>query len=174
MELIDIIPEFNLYEEFWKVYTKCDQFPPQYIGESATINRCIIGEGTEIYGEVSNSVIGSGVVIEEGAVVRNSIIMSDSVIGKGTVVDKSIVAENVKVGENCVLGTTEYEYKESKLSTKVYASDLVTIAENSVIPDGVKIGINTAISGVTTKDDYTDGSYLDSGDYIVVKEGASR
>ena len=22
MELIDIIPEFNLYEEFWKIYTK--------------------------------------------------------------------------------------------------------------------------------------------------------
>ena len=71
-------------------------------------------------------------------------------------------------------GTTEFEYKESKLSTKVYASDLVTIGENSVIPDGVKIGINTAISGVTTKEDYTDGSYLDSGDYIVVKEGASK
>ena len=24
MELIDLIPEFNLYEEFWKIYTKCD------------------------------------------------------------------------------------------------------------------------------------------------------
>ena len=174
MELIDIIPEFNLYEDFWKVYTKCDQFPPQYIGTDAKVNRCIIGEGTEIYGEVSNSVIGSGVTIEEGAVVRNSIIMSDSAVGKGTVIDKSIVAENVKIGDNCVLGTTEFEYKESKLSTKVYASDLVTIGENSVIPDGVKIGINTAISGVTTKEDYTDGSYLDSGDYIVVKEGASK
>ena len=24
MELIDIIPEFNLYEEFWKIYTNSD------------------------------------------------------------------------------------------------------------------------------------------------------
>ena len=24
MELIDIVPEFNLYEEFWKIYTKSD------------------------------------------------------------------------------------------------------------------------------------------------------
>ena len=31
MELIDIIPEFNLYEEFWKIYTKGDIIPPQYI-----------------------------------------------------------------------------------------------------------------------------------------------
>ncbi len=173
MELIDIIPEFNLYEEFWKVYTKCDALPPQYIGADAKIHRCIIGEGSEIYGDVTNSVIGSGVIIEEGAVIRNSVIMTGTKVGKGTIIDKSIIAENVKIGENCVLGTTEFAYKESKLSTKVYASDIVTIAENSVIPDGIKIGVNTAISGVTTKEDYTDGSYLDSGDFVV-KEGASK
>ena len=28
MELIDIIPEFNLYEVFWKIYTKSDILPP--------------------------------------------------------------------------------------------------------------------------------------------------
>mgnify|MGYP000461867838 CR=1 FL=1 len=27
MELIDIIPEFNLYEEFWRIYTKTDVIP---------------------------------------------------------------------------------------------------------------------------------------------------
>ena len=31
MELIDLIPEFNLYEEYWKIYTKSDNVPPQYI-----------------------------------------------------------------------------------------------------------------------------------------------
>ena len=36
MELIDIIPEFNLYEEFWKIYTKSDIIPPTvYIGADA-------------------------------------------------------------------------------------------------------------------------------------------
>ena len=35
MELIDIIPEFNLYEEFWKIYTKSEILPPQYIAEDA-------------------------------------------------------------------------------------------------------------------------------------------
>ena len=173
MELIDIIPEFNMYEEFWKIYTKVDQTPPQYIAAGSRIDRAIIGEGSDIYGDVYNSVIGAGVTIEEGAVVRNSIIMSGTKIGKGTTVEKSIIAENVEIGENCVIGTREFEFKPSKLSTKVYDADLVTIADQSVIPDGVKIGINTAISGVTTKEDYTDGSYLDSGDYIV-KEDPSK
>ena len=170
MELIDIIPVFNLYEEYWRIYTKCDILPPQYIAADAVVEKCIIGEGTEIYGEVYNSVIGSGVTIEEGAVVRDSIIMKDCVIGAGAVINKSIVAENVKVGKNVELGVGEY--KESTLNSKVYASDLVTIGENSVIPDGVKVGKNTAIVGVTEASDYPDG-LLESGDYIV-KEGATR
>ena len=32
------------------------------------VERCIIGEGTEIYGKVYNSVIGAGVTIGKGAV----------------------------------------------------------------------------------------------------------
>ena len=59
MELIDIIPEFNLYEEFWKIYTKSDIVPPQYISEDAVHGaQHLIGDGTEVYGEVYNSVIG--------------------------------------------------------------------------------------------------------------------
>ena len=39
MELIDIIPEFNLYEEFWKIYTKSDALPPLYVSEDGFIER---------------------------------------------------------------------------------------------------------------------------------------
>ena len=39
-----------------------------------------------------------------------------------------------------------------------------------MIPDGVKIGRNTAISGVTTADDYHGGE-LESGDYIIKAGG---
>ena len=35
--------------------------------------------------------------------------------------------------------------------------DWLTIGEKSVIPAGVKIGKNTAISGMTTAEDYPDG-----------------
>lgn len=170
MELIDIIPVFNLYEEYWKIYTKSDILPPQYISKDSKIEKSIIGEGTDVYGEVYSSVIGPGVTIEKGAVIRNSIIMRNSVIGAGSVIDKAIVAEGVQVGENVELGVGEY--KESRLDPKVYAFDLVTIGENSVIPSNVKIGKNTAISGVTESADYPDG-VLESGDYIV-KAGAAK
>lgn len=95
MELIDIIPDFNLYEEFWKIYTNTGSIPPQYISENSVIDKSIICNGAEIYGEVHNSVIGSNVVIGQGAVVRDSIIMQDVVIGENCVIDKSIIAEHV-------------------------------------------------------------------------------
>ncbi len=170
MELIDIIPEFNLYEEYWKIYTKSDIIPPQYIAKDAVIERSIIGEGSEIYGGVHNSVIGAGVTIGEGAVVRDSIIMRDSVIGAKAKVTKAIVAEDTKIGAGAELGVGDYA--PSKYDPKVYQFDLVTIGEHSVIPDNVKIGKNTAVSGVTTAEDYTDG-LLESGDYII-KAGGVR
>jgi glucose-1-phosphate adenylyltransferase len=164
MELIDIIPVFNLYEEFWKIYTKTDSLPPQYIANTSRIERSILGEGCEIAGEVYNSVIGSGVTIEAGAVVRDSIIMQGTVIKAGADVTKSIIAENVTVGAGARLGVGEFA--ESQLDKKIYAFDLVTIGENSVIPDGVTVGKNVAISGVTDISDYTDGT-LPSGGYII-------
>lgn len=170
MELIDIIPEFNLYEEFWKIYTKGDIIQPQYISSESKIERCIIGEGTEIYGEVRNSVIGSGVVIGKGAVVRDSIIMKDTVIGAGCVVDKAIIAEDVKIGSGCKLGVGGE--KPNTLNPKVYGFGLVTIGEGSTIPPNVSIGKNTAISGETFIEDYPD-NFLDSGASII-KAGELR
>ena len=70
MELIDIIPVFNLYEEFWRIYTNNDIIPPQYISDNAKIDRSIIGDGCEIYGEVYNSVIGAGVTVGAGTVIN--------------------------------------------------------------------------------------------------------
>lgn len=166
MELVDIIPEFNLYEEFWRIYTKSDALPPQYISDNTKVGKCIIGEGTEIYGEVDHSVIGSAVTIEEGAVVRDSIIMNGAVIGKNCVVEKAIIAENTVIGDGAVLGVGDYA--PSEYNPKVYAFDLVTIGERSVIPAGVKIGKNTAIFGETTLEDYPNGELKSGGSLIKV------
>ena len=168
MELIDIIPEFNLYEEYWKIYTKSDIIPPQYTAPDSRIERSIIGEGSEIYGQVINSVIGAGVTIGKDAVVKDSIVMKGTSIGEGTVVDKAIIAEDVSIGAGSEIGVGEYA--PSKYDPKVYQFDLVTIGERSVIPDGVKVGRNTAISGATDSSDYHDGA-LESGDYIIKAGG---
>lgn len=170
MELISLIPVFNLYEEFWKIYTNSDILPPQYISEKAKVDHSIISEGAEIYGEVYSSVIGAGVIIEEGAVVRDSIIMKNTVIGKNTKVERAIIAEGVKIGDNVVVNFGED--KPSKLDAKIYAGGLVTIGENSYVPNNVSIGKNVAISGITEASDYPNG-VLEGGEYII-KAGDAR
>ena len=164
MELIDIVPEFNLYEEYWKIYTKSDVLPPQYIASNSVVERSIIGEGSEIYGQVFNSVIGCGVVIGEGTVVRNSIIMNQTQIGTNCVVEKAIVGEQTQIGDGVELGTIEE--KENDTKPGIYNHGLVTIGEKSVIPSNIKIGKNSGVFGETDSNDYPDG-ILDSGKTLI-------
>ena len=164
MELIDIIPEFNLYEEFWKIYTNASALPPHYISDQSVVDRSIICNGASIYGEVHNSIIGSGVVVGEGAVIKDSIIMNDVQIGENCVIDKAIIADNVEIGKDVTIGIGSEV--PNKMRPDIYNSGLATIGEKSVIPSGVQIGKNTAISGVTSKEDYVDG-ILESGETLI-------
>ena len=164
MELIDIVPEFNLYEEYWKIYTKSEIQPPDYIAADSVVERSIIGEGSEVYGEVYNSVIGCGVTIGKGTVIRDSIIMNQTQIGEGCEINKSIIAENVVVGNQVKLGVGEEA--ENDTAPHIYNHGLVTIGEKSVIPDGISVGKNSVISGVTAAADYED-SQLASGKTLI-------
>ena len=164
MELIDIIPEFNLYEEFWKIYTKSDALPPLYVSEDGFIERSIVCGNSTIEGTVIGSVIGAGVTIGEGTIVRDSIIMKDVSVGEGCVIDKAIIAESVEIGSHVTLGIGADVPNQRK--PDIYAFGLVTIGENSVIPEGVQVGKNTAISGVTAREDYPDG-VLGSGETLI-------
>ena len=170
MELIDLIPEFNLYEEYWKIYTKSDIIQPQYLSEDSVVEKSIIGEGSEIFGEVHSSVLGAGVTIGKGSIVRDSIIMKGTQIGENVIIDKAIVAENCCIGDNVRLGVGEE--KPNKFNEKVYSFGLVTIGEDSVIPANVSVGKNTAISGRTEAADYPEG-LLDSGE-VIIKAGDSE
>ena len=164
MELIDLVPEFNLYEEFWRIYTKSNEIPPQYIANSGVVSRSIVGEGCEIYGEVYNSVISPGVIIEEGVVISDSIIMNKCRIGRNSKLYKVIMAENAQVGANCELGVGEE--KENKSHPNIYCNGLVTLGEGTVVPDNVRIGKNTVISGITKPEDYPN-NWLDGGECLI-------
>ncbi len=164
MELVDLIPEFNLYEEYWKIYTRTDNVEPQYVSSESITEKSIIGEGAEIFGEVYHSVIGAGVTIGKGTVVRDSIIMKDTRIGENCSINKAIIAEDCEIGDDVQMGIGEEA--KSKLNEEIYAFGLVTIGENSYIPSKVQIGKNTAIAGITEKEDYPDG-VLAGGEYII-------
>ena len=164
MELIDIVPVFNLYEDYWKIYTKSDKLPPQYMSADSVVEKCLIGEGSVICGKVYNSIIGCGVTIEEGTVVRDSIIMNDTTIGKNCEINKGIIAENVIIGNEVKLGVGEEI--DNDTAPHIYNHGLVTIGEKTVVPNGVSVGKNSVVSGNTTVADYPD-MYLGSGKTLI-------
>ncbi|MBQ3516048.1 MAG: glucose-1-phosphate adenylyltransferase [Lachnospiraceae bacterium] len=164
MELIDIVPVFNLYEDYWKIYTKSDKLPPQYMSADSVVEKCLIGEGSVICGKVYNSIIGCGVTIEEGTVIRDSIIMNDTTIGKNCEINKGIIAENVIIGDGVKLGVGEEI--ENDTAPHIYNHGLVTIGEKTVVPNGVSVGKNSVVSGNTTVADYPD-MYLGSGKTLI-------
>ena len=164
MELIDIVPEFNLYEEYWKIYTRSEILPPQYLASGSVVERSIIGEGSEIYGKVYNSVIGCGVTIGADTVVRDSIIMNESQIGANCELHKAIIAENAVI-EDCVkLGVGEEA--ENETDPHIYNHGLVTVGEKSVVPRGITVGKNSVVFGVTSAEDYENGC-LPSGKTLI-------
>ena len=160
MQLIDIVPEFNLYEEYWKIYTNVESLPPQYYGPDSQVTRSIIGDGSEIYGTVEQSVIGSDVVIGEGAQIRDSIIMNGARIDAGCRLEKAIVAERAHISENVVIG--EGEEIPNETDPGIYRDGLTVVAEDAEIPAGVSIGKNAMVNGKTRAEDYPDGR-LESG-----------
>ena len=58
------------------------------------------------------------------------------------------------------------EEAENDTAPHIYNHGLVTIGEKSVIPDGISVGKNSVISGVTAAADYED-SQLASGKTLI-------
>lgn len=170
MELVDIIPEFNLYEEYWRIYTKSSTLPPQYISSDSVVEKSIIGEGSSVYGKVYNSVIGCGVYIGKNTVIRDSIIMNETHIGDNCTIEKGIIAENVEIRNNVYLGAGAEA--ENETDPHIYNNGIVTVGERSLIPEGVSIGKNSVVSGITIWDDYPNKE-LASGKTLI-KAGEER
>lgn len=168
MELIKTLPEFNLYEDFWKIYTKSDYQPPQYTGDNASIKTSIVSEGAQIYGSIEHCVISKNVTIEEGAVVKDSIIMEGCVIGKNAVLDRVIVDQNTVIGDNVKMGL--WDNIPNKQKPKIYNTGITVIGSDTVVPDNIEIGKNCVVYGKTTAEDYSE-SKLPSGQSVII-EGA--
>ena len=160
MDLIKTLPDFNLYDDFWKIYTNSDHQPPQYTGVSSDVRTSLLSEGCEIYGAVYNSVLGPRVYVDEGAVIRDSIIMENCYIGRNSRLERTIVDEGSYIGSDVVIGQGDNTPNEDKPS--IYNTGISVVGENTTVPDGVTIGKNCVILGETKYSDYEAGR-LESG-----------
>jgi glucose-1-phosphate adenylyltransferase len=170
MELIKTVPDFNLYEDFWRIYTSEIHQPPQYTGENSDVRASFLSEGCEVYGTVVNSILGYRVIVKEGARVTDSIIMENCVIGENSTLDRAILDERVVVGRDVRIGQPVGPEEVNELKPDIYNTGITVLGEFSVVPDGVSIGRNCVIDGVTRESDYIDKELKNGGSVIKVRE----
>ncbi|MBO5480031.1 MAG: glucose-1-phosphate adenylyltransferase [Clostridia bacterium] len=133
MDLLGENPEFDLGDKSWKIHSRNPLAPPEHIGENAVVKNSMLALGCEIDGTVENSILGSNVIVEKGAVVKDAVVLANSVIKAGAVVSYSIIDENVTVGKNAVIGVE----KDPTAEIVVLGRD-VTVADNVVVKEGQK------------------------------------
>ena len=104
LDLLNPKVDLDLSDPTWKIYSKTPVAPPHYVADCATVQNAMIGEGSQVYGNLDFSILFSNVTVEEGAVVRDSIVMPGTVIKSGAVVQYAIVAENAVIEEGAVVG----------------------------------------------------------------------
>jgi glucose-1-phosphate adenylyltransferase len=90
--------------------------------------------------------------------------MNNTVIGDGCELNKTIVAENVVINNGARFGIGEEV--ENETDPHIYNHGLVCIGEKSVIPEGITIGKNACVFGVTEESDY-ENKTLESGKTLI-------
>ena len=111
MDLVDVVPEFNLYDQSWPIRTKVTQQPPakfvfaqegRRMGvavDSVVSAGCIISGG-----RVLHCVLSPAVRVNSYCEVEYSILMPGAEIGRYSRIRRAIVNTGVKVPESSVIG----------------------------------------------------------------------
>lgn len=128
MDLLGENPEFDVSEKAWRIHSRNPLAPPECIGKTGSVKNSMVALGCEIDGTVENSVLGSNVVVEEGAVVKDAVVLANSVIKAGAQVSYSIVDEHVTVGKNATVGVP----KDPK-------AEIVVLGRDVTVGDGVSV-----------------------------------
>ena len=94
----------DIFNKNWKIYSRNDPYPPQFICKDAIVKRSLITVGCYIKGTVINSLLSNNVKVEKGAIIKDSVIFENTVIKEGAIINHSIVANDVVVGKNAIIG----------------------------------------------------------------------
>jgi glucose-1-phosphate adenylyltransferase len=92
LELADAVPELNLYDDEWPIWTYQEQRPPAKF----------IYDEEDHLGMAVNSMVSGGCIIS-GAVVRHSMLFSNVRVESGAAVTDAVVLPNVVVDRGCRL-----------------------------------------------------------------------
>ena len=121
MDLVGVVPRFDLYDRSWPIHTVNRPKPPAKIvrgdGDATGVAfDSLVSSGAIISGgTVVRSVISPGVVVQSGAHVEESVLLDRVVIGRGARIRRAILDKRVVVPDGETIG---YDHEaDAKLYT---------------------------------------------------------
>ena len=103
MDLLDLEVRSDLFNPARPIRTKDQSNPSTYYGPDAVSNCSLVADGCYIEGEVENSILSRGVIVEKGAKVSNSVLMQGTVVKADATLSYVIADKNVTVNEHRML-----------------------------------------------------------------------
>ena len=103
MDLQDPAIRADLFNPDRPIRTKDQSNPSTYYGPSSVSTRSLVADGCYIEGEVTDSILSRGVIVEKGAKVSNSVLMQGTVVKAGASLSYVITDKNVTVNEGRML-----------------------------------------------------------------------
>ena len=128
MDLLGETPVFDVGDKAWKIHSRNPLAPPECIGKDGVVRNSMIALGCEIDGVVENSILGSNVVVEKGAVVKDAVVLAGTTIKAGATVSYAIIDENVTIQENAIIGVE-----------KDMSAEIVVLGRDITVAPGVKV-----------------------------------
>ena len=97
MDLVNVVPDLNLYDPHWPIWTYQEQLPPAkfVLGEEhggGSVVDCMVSGGCVMSGcTLRRAMLFSGVRVEEDARVQDSVILPNATIGPRSIVKRAIL-----------------------------------------------------------------------------------
>jgi len=110
MDLISVMPVFNLYNTEWPIFTQQINLPPAKFvhdgeGNQGRTTDSIVSLGTVVSGGIiERSVLSPWVKINSNALVTDSVILDGVVIGRNATVRRAILDKSVVVADGAAVG----------------------------------------------------------------------
>ena len=139
MDLVEVNPVFNLYDQDWPIRTYQEQFPPAktvFAGEEITgrvglaLDSLVSGGCIISGGQVKRSILSPNVRINSYSTVTESILMEGVNVGRYAKIKRSIIDKDVNIPPGAVIG---YDLNEDKKRFFVTESGIVVVAKKTEI-----------------------------------------